>query len=74
MIFLVKCKTLNRHFTVYYTNIYLSSVLEQLLGKKKEYIYMSVSGFLGFCPDPKHFIVNCQQIVVKFAEKWRKMY
>ena len=25
--------------------------------------------YLGFCPDPKHFIVNCEQNVVKFAGK-----
>ena len=25
--------------------------------------------YLGFCPDPKHFIVNCEQNTVKFAEK-----
>ena len=30
--------------------------------------------YLGFCPDPKHFIVNCEQNVVKFAGKWGKMY
>ena len=30
--------------------------------------------YLGFCPDPKHFIVNCEQNVVKSAEKWGKMY
>ena len=30
--------------------------------------------YLGFCPDPKHFIVNCEQNVVKFAEKWGKIY
>ena len=29
--------------------------------------------YLSFCPDPKHFIVNCEQNVVKFAEKWGKM-
>ena len=30
--------------------------------------------YLGFCPDPEHFIVNCEQNVVKFAGKWGKMY
>ena len=24
---------------------------------------------LGFCLNPKHFIVNCEQNAVKFAEK-----
>ena len=28
--------------------------------------------YLGFCPDPKHFIVNCEQNVVKFAGKLGK--
>ena len=28
--------------------------------------------YLSFCPDPKHFIVNFEQNVVKFAEKWGK--
>ena len=31
-------------------------------------IYMCVSGF----PDPKHFIVNCEQSVVKFAGNGEK--
>ena len=26
--------------------------------------------YLGFCPDPKHFIVNCVQNIVKYAETW----
>ena len=26
--------------------------------------------YLGFCPDPKHFIVNCEQNVDKSAGKW----
>ena len=30
--------------------------------------------YLGFSPDPKHFIVNSEQNVVKFAGKWGKMY
>ena len=30
--------------------------------------------YLGFCPDPKHFIVNCEQNGVKFAGKWGKIY
>ena len=29
--------------------------------------------YIGFCPDPKHFIVNCEQNVVKFAGKWEKI-
>ena len=27
---------------------------------------------LGFCPNPKHFIENCEQSVVKSAGKWGK--
>ena len=30
--------------------------------------------YLGFCPDLKHFIVDYEQNVVKFAKKWREMY
>ena len=29
--------------------------------------------YLGFCSDPKHFIVNSEQNVVRFAGKWGKM-
>ena len=28
--------------------------------------------YLGFWPDPKHFIVNCEQNIVKFDGKWGK--
>ena len=28
--------------------------------------------YLGFCPNPKHFIVNSEQNFVKFAKKWEK--
>ena len=38
--------------------------------------YMCVSGFPTiprFLPDPKHFIVNYEPNVVKFAEKWGEM-
>ena len=45
---------------------------------KKKYIYICVfqvsRRYLGFCPDPKHFIVNYEQNVVKFARKWGKIY
>ena len=30
--------------------------------------------YLGFCSDPKYFIVNCKQNVVKSAGKWGKKY
>ena len=40
------------------------------LGKKKYMCVFQVSRpYLGFCPDPKNFIVNCEQNVVKFAGK-----
>ena len=50
-----------------------------ILGGKKIYIYMCVcvSGFPTlprFLPDPKHFIVDCEQNVFKFAKEWGKMY
>ena len=42
--------------------------------KKKNIRVFQVSRpYLGFCPDPKHFIVNCEQNIVKYAEKWWKM-
>ena len=40
------------------------------LGQKKNICVFQVSRpYLVFCPDPKHFIVKCEQNVVKFAEK-----
>ena len=42
--------------------------------KKNMCVFQVSRPYLGFCPDPKHFILNCEQNVVKFAEKWRKMY
>ena len=26
--------------------------------------------YLGFCPDPKHFIVSFEENIVKYADKW----
>ena len=50
---------------------------DRLCDKAKK-IYECVSQvsrpYQGFCPDPKHFIVNCGENVVKFAGKWGKMY
>ena len=37
--------------------------------KKNICVFQVSRPYLGFCPDPKHFIVNCEQNVVKFAEK-----
>ena len=38
---------------------------------KKKYIcvFQVSRPYLGFCPNPKHFKVNCEQNVVKFAKK-----
>ena len=45
------------------------------LGLKKYICVFQVSRpYLGFCPDPKRFIVSYEQTVVKFAEKWGKIY
>ena len=30
--------------------------------------------YLAFCPNSKHFIVNFKETIVKYAEKWGKMY
>ena len=42
--------------------------------KKNIYVFQVSRRYLAFCPDPKHFIMNCEQNIVKFAEKWEKMY
>ena len=44
--------------------------------QKKKYIcvFQVSRPYLGFCPDPKDFFVNCVQNVVKFTKKCRKMY
>ena len=48
------------------------------LGKKYICVFQVSRPYLGFCPDPKHFIVSYEQTyeqtVVKFAEKWGKIY
>ena len=50
--------------------------MEYIVRHKKKYIsvFQVSRPYLGFCPDPKHFIVNCEQNVVKFAGKWEKIY
>ena len=40
---------------------------------RQKNICLFISGF-PVCPNPKHFIVNCEQNVVKYAETWGKMY
>ena len=42
--------------------------------KKIICVFQVSRSYLGFCPDSKHFIVNCEQNVVNFGEKWGKMY
>ena len=37
--------------------------------KKKISVFQVSRPYLGFCPNPKHFIVNCEQNVVKFVGK-----
>ena len=64
--------TLHHEICVYFgLNIFYSKNYDKA-------IYICVfqvsRSYLGFCPDPKHFIVNCEQNVVKFAGKWGKMY
>ena len=31
-------------------------------------VFQDSRPYVGLCPDPKHFIVNCEQNVVNFAE------
>ena len=47
----------------------------QLKPKKKIYIcvFQVSQPYLCFCPDPKHFIVDCEQNVVRFAENGGKI-
>ena len=40
--------------------------------KKNICVFQVSRPYLGFCPNPKHFIVNCKQNVLKFAGKWGK--
>ena len=37
--------------------------------KKSICVFQVSRPYLGVCPDSKHLIVNCEQNVVKFAEK-----
>ena len=53
-------------------NLRLHWKLPQIRQKKKICVLQVSRPYLGFSPDPKHFIVDCEQIVVKFAEKWGK--
>ena len=41
--------------------------------KKNICVFQFSRPYLGFFPDPEHFIVNCEQNIVKYAEKLGKM-
>ena len=39
------------------------------LGRKHTCAFQVSRSYQGFCPDPKHFIVNCERNIDKYAEK-----
>ena len=43
------------------------------LGQKYTWVFQVSRPYLGFRPDPKHFIVNYEQNTVKYAENWGEM-
>ena len=45
------------------------SCLLYLRPPKNSCVFQVSQSYLGFRPNPKHFIVNCEQNIVKFAEK-----
>ena len=52
---------------------FIKSPLKICPGPKKNMCVFQVSRhYLGFCPDPKHFIVNCEQILSNLLENWGK--
>ena len=57
-----------------YMKFYMKLVIMyDTLGQKKNVCVFQVSRpYLVFCPDPKHFIVNCEQNVVKLRKKGEK--
>ena len=50
-----------------------SPILPHFRPKKIICVFQVSRPYLGFCPDPKHFIVNCEQNIVKYARKCAKM-
>ena len=55
--------------------LYYALIIKLMIRPKNFICVFQVSWpYLDFCPDPKHFIVNCEQNVVKFGEKLGKMY
>ena len=54
-------------------DVFTVLILFSLMPKKNYMCVFQVSRpYLGDCPDPKHFIGNCEQNVAKFAENERK--
>ena len=53
-------------------NIAVSQFLPyETLGPKQKICVFQVSRpYLGFCPDPKRFIANCEENIVKYTEKY----
>ena len=44
-----------------------------LLGKKNTCVFQVSQPYLGFCPDPNHFIVNFEENTVKMLKKSRNI-
>ena len=57
-----------------YTKLDSTGVIFSLRPKKYVCVFQVSRPYLGFCTDSEHFIVNCEQNVVKFAGNWGKMY
>ena len=43
--------------------------LVRVLGQKNICVFQVSRPYLGICLGPKHFIVDCEQKIVKYAEK-----
>ena len=56
--------------------LFLSCSLDIIILKSKENIcvFQASRSYISFCPNPKYFILNCEQNIVKCAGKWEKMY
>ena len=51
----------------------LSANPEIIMAKQNICVFQVSPPYLGFCPDPKQFIVNLEENIVKYAEKWGKI-
>ena len=62
---------LNLFFSIYSTTVTVILPATGTFVRPREYIcvFQVSRPYIGFCPDPKHFIVNCEQNVVKYVEK-----